>query len=116
MEAHCETLGVYAPARQHGLKFELATKHRCRKLDEAKTVLLAHDRYPKDLAATELPVTSRHAIVVGQLEWGSRRYCLTAAPLPPTRAGSGGGNASPRYAGLAFNDPMVARKILNFVL
>ncbi len=71
MEAHCETLGVYAPARQHGLKFELATKHRCRKLDEAKTVLLAHDRYPKDLAATELPVTSRHAIVVGQLEWGN---------------------------------------------
>jgi PIN domain nuclease of toxin-antitoxin system len=52
--------------------FELSTKARLGKLDAAKPVLLAYAQYLDELGATELAVTSRHALVAGQLDWSHR--------------------------------------------
>ena len=52
--------------------FELATKHRIGKLPEVAPMLLAYPDFLERLGARELPITSHHALVAGQLEWDHR--------------------------------------------
>ena len=52
--------------------FELATKHRIGKFPEAERLLLAYPDYLRDLGAIEVPVTSHHGILAGQLAWEHR--------------------------------------------
>lgn len=52
--------------------WEIATKHRLGRLDEARAVV---DGYPEHLAtlrAQELAVTGRHALTAGLLDWEHR--------------------------------------------
>lgn len=52
--------------------FEIATKHRIGKFPDAQRVLLAYDDYLRQLRAEQLPITSHHGIVAGQLSWDHR--------------------------------------------
>ena len=52
--------------------WEIATKHRSGRLPEARPVLEAYPEYLDRLGAHELPMTSRHGILAGRLEWGHR--------------------------------------------
>lgn len=51
---------------------EIATKYRIGKLPEAGPMLLAFADHLRSLGAAELPITSHHALVAGQLEWSHR--------------------------------------------
>lgn len=51
---------------------EIATKHRAGKLPEAGSLLAVYLDVLRELGARELPITSHHALVVGQLEWQHR--------------------------------------------
>jgi PIN domain nuclease of toxin-antitoxin system len=52
--------------------WEIATKHRIGKLDDAGPLLLAWSQYLDRLGASELPISSAHALAAGQLDWGHR--------------------------------------------
>jgi PIN domain nuclease of toxin-antitoxin system len=52
--------------------FELSTKQRIGKLPDAATVLAAYTDVLRQLGAEELPITSHHALVAGQLAWDHR--------------------------------------------
>ena len=52
--------------------FELATKYRIGKLPIAAPVLVAYDTHLQDLGAIELPISSRHALAAGRLDWAHR--------------------------------------------
>ena len=52
--------------------FEIATKHRIGKLPEGQRILLAYDDFLRELGARDVPITSRHGIVAGQLAWEHR--------------------------------------------
>jgi PIN domain nuclease of toxin-antitoxin system len=52
--------------------WEVATKHRLGKLPEADRWLPAWEAHVARLGARSLPVTSRHALVAGGLEWSHR--------------------------------------------
>lgn len=52
--------------------WEIATKHRIGKLPGAAGLLLAYSDNLRRLGATELPMTSRHALAAGQLDWDHR--------------------------------------------
>lgn len=52
--------------------FELATKHRIGKLPDAEPLLLAFGDHMRRLGANELPISSHHALVAGQLNWDHR--------------------------------------------
>jgi PIN domain nuclease of toxin-antitoxin system len=47
--------------------WEIATKHRLGRLPEAETVLHGYAHHLRTLGATELPITSEHAILAGTL-------------------------------------------------
>lgn len=49
--------------------WEIAMKHRAGKLPDAAPIVLAYSDYLTRLGATELAITSRHAVAAGQLEW-----------------------------------------------
>ena len=51
---------------------EIATKHRIGKLPDAGSVLAAYSDVLRTLGAKELPITSHHALVAGQLSWDHR--------------------------------------------
>jgi PIN domain nuclease of toxin-antitoxin system len=51
--------------------WEIATKHRIGRLPDTGGLLLAFEEHTRRLGAVELPVTSRHAIAVGQLQWAN---------------------------------------------
>jgi PIN domain nuclease of toxin-antitoxin system len=51
--------------------WEIATKHRIGRLPDTGSLLLAFEDHIRRLGAVELPVTARHAIAVGQLQWAS---------------------------------------------
>lgn len=52
--------------------FELATKYRIGKLPEAHSVVLGYSDTLDGIGATELPISSRHGLVAGQLDWAHR--------------------------------------------
>ena len=52
--------------------WEIGAKQRIGKLPDTGPLLLAFEEHLQRLGATELPVTSRHAIVAGQLQWARR--------------------------------------------
>ncbi len=52
--------------------WEIATKHRIGKLPDAGPILLAYLDNLRQLGAVELPITSHHALVAGQLDWSHR--------------------------------------------
>ena len=52
--------------------FEIATKHRIGKLPDAGPVVAAYSDLVRTLGAKELPMTSHHALVAGQLPWEHR--------------------------------------------
>jgi PIN domain nuclease of toxin-antitoxin system len=52
--------------------WEIATKYRIGKLPDAAPILLGYSDYLDRLGAAELPITSRHALVAGQLDWAHR--------------------------------------------
>lgn len=52
--------------------WELGIKHRSGRFAEAGPFLLALDRYLETLGATELPISIKHSLVAGQLEWAHR--------------------------------------------
>jgi PIN domain nuclease of toxin-antitoxin system len=47
--------------------WEIATKHRLGRLPEAETVLRGYAHHLRALGATELPISSEHAILAGTL-------------------------------------------------
>jgi PIN domain nuclease of toxin-antitoxin system len=49
--------------------WEMAIKHRAGRWPEAAVLLRQHDELCRQLAAEQLPVTSRHAITAGGLSW-----------------------------------------------
>lgn len=52
--------------------FELSTKYRIRKLPEAQRVLLTYGDLVARLGAVELPISSHHGLVAGELAWDHR--------------------------------------------
>lgn len=52
--------------------WEIATKHRLGRLPGGAAVVDAYPEYLAWLGARDLPVTSRHALLAGRLEWGHR--------------------------------------------
>jgi PIN domain nuclease of toxin-antitoxin system len=52
--------------------FEISTKHRIGKLNSAEALVHNYADYLARLGAKELPVTSHHGIVAGQLSWAHR--------------------------------------------
>ena len=52
--------------------FEITTKHRIGKLPDAGPIIAAYPDVLRALGAEELPITSRHGLVAGQLPWGHR--------------------------------------------
>lgn len=52
--------------------WEIATKHRLGKFPEAGPLLASFTEQLARLGATELPVTTRHAVLAGRLEWEHR--------------------------------------------
>lgn len=52
--------------------WEVSTKHRLGKLPVAGALVLAYDEHLKRLGVADLPVTSRHALAAGSLEWPHR--------------------------------------------
>lgn len=52
--------------------WEIATKHRLGKLDGAGAVIAGYPAHVERLRAIELPVTARHALAGGGLDWGHR--------------------------------------------
>jgi PIN domain nuclease of toxin-antitoxin system len=51
--------------------WEIATKHRIGRLPDTGALLLAFEEHTRRLGAVELPITNRHAIAVGQLQWAN---------------------------------------------
>lgn len=49
--------------------WEIATKHRVGRLPDTGSLLLAFNDHVHRLGAVELPITARHAVAVGQLQW-----------------------------------------------
>ena len=52
--------------------WEIGTKFRLGKLDEAQAVVHGYAGHLQRLGATELPVTSHHALTAGLLNWHHR--------------------------------------------
>jgi len=52
--------------------WEIATKHRLGKLTGAESVVSGYPEHLDRLRATEIPVTSRHALTAGLLSWAHR--------------------------------------------
>ncbi len=52
--------------------FEIATKYRIGKLPEAERVVMLYNDLLSSIGATELPVTSHHGLIAGQLTWDHR--------------------------------------------
>jgi len=52
--------------------WEIATKHRLGRLPAADPIVLAYEEHLDHLDARELPVSSRHALAAGALEWDHR--------------------------------------------
>ena len=52
--------------------WEIATKHRLGPLPGGATLVDAYPEHLARLGAGDLPVTSRHALLAGRLEWGHR--------------------------------------------
>lgn len=52
--------------------WEIATKHRLGKLTGAESVVGGYPEHLDRLRATEIPVTSRHALTAGLLTWEHR--------------------------------------------
>ena len=52
--------------------FEIATKHRLGKFPEAASLLLSYERTVEALGARELPISSHHGLVAGQMVWSHR--------------------------------------------
>jgi len=52
--------------------WEVATKHRLGKLTGAESVVGGYPEHLDRLRATEIPVTSRHALTAGLLSWEHR--------------------------------------------
>lgn len=52
--------------------WELSTKHRLGKLPQADVLLLGYEEHLARLGATELAITSRHALNAGGLNWNHR--------------------------------------------
>lgn len=52
--------------------WEIATKERIGKLPEGAALLAGYPRNLRLLGATELPITSEHAILAGRLDWEHR--------------------------------------------
>lgn len=52
--------------------WEIATKHRLGKLDQATAVLTAYHAHLDRLGAWELPISGRHALSAGSLPWEHR--------------------------------------------
>lgn len=49
--------------------WEIGTKHRIGKLDEAQAVVAGYPGHLDRLGAAELPITSGHALTAGMLSW-----------------------------------------------
>ncbi|MGY1697539.1 MULTISPECIES: type II toxin-antitoxin system VapC family toxin [unclassified Geodermatophilus] len=52
--------------------WEIATKHRLGKMDGAAAVVSGYREHLDRLRAQELPITGRHALTAGSLEWAHR--------------------------------------------
>jgi len=52
--------------------FEIATKHRIGKLPGAAPLLLAYSEHVSRLGAEHLPISARHSLAAGQLDWAHR--------------------------------------------
>jgi len=52
--------------------WEIATKHRLGKLPQAEVIVRAYPEHVQRLGASELPVTSRHALEAGTMSWTHR--------------------------------------------
>lgn len=52
--------------------WEIATKFRLGKLDEAQAVVLGYADHLRRLRASELPITGHHALTAGTLTWAHR--------------------------------------------
>lgn len=52
--------------------WEIATKRRLGKLPQADALVAGYERNLERLTAYELPVTSSHALLAGQLDWSHR--------------------------------------------
>lgn len=52
--------------------WEIATKHRLGKLPQADPLVFGYNEYLDRLGASEVPVTSRHALTAGTLTWANR--------------------------------------------
>ncbi len=52
--------------------FEIATKHRLGRLPEASALVHDFDRIIARFGAEALPITARHAITAGAMEWSHR--------------------------------------------
>jgi len=52
--------------------WEVATKHRLGRLSEAEAVVVGYSGHLQRLGTRELPITARHALTAGQLNWAHR--------------------------------------------
>lgn len=52
--------------------WEIALKHRLGKLPQADVLLRSYDRHLERLGAQALPITDRHALLAGGLDWTHR--------------------------------------------
>jgi len=52
--------------------WEIGTKYRLGKLDDAQAVVHGYPDHLARLRADELPITSRHALIAGMLTWDHR--------------------------------------------
>lgn len=52
--------------------WEIATKQRLGKLPGVEAITAGWSRHLRDLGARELPISSEHALVSGQLKWDHR--------------------------------------------
>jgi PIN domain nuclease of toxin-antitoxin system len=52
--------------------WEIATKHRLGTLDDAAAVVSGYPEHLGRLRAEEIPITGRHALTAGSLQWSHR--------------------------------------------
>ena len=52
--------------------WEIATKHRLGKLDDAAAVVSGYPEHLDRLRAEEIPITGHHALTAGSLQWSHR--------------------------------------------
>ncbi len=81
--------------------FEIATKHRLGRLPEASALVHQFDQQVERLGADPLPISARHAIAAGALDWAHRDPFDRMLAAQAMTDGLELVSADPAFAGLA---------------